>query len=93
MTEIVLKPELIKGLQEVLVKHDPANEDPILAAQYLSSVIGSIVSTSGIPKADHGDILKQLLDFIQYVYDQQSQANESTPPQPATDAFGKWTPK
>mgnify|MGYP007000058270 len=52
MTEIVLKPELIKGLQEVLVKHDPANEDPILAAQYLSAVVGSIVSTSGIPKAD-----------------------------------------
>ena len=43
MTEIVLKPELIKGLQEVLVKHDPANEDPILAAQYLSAVVGSIV--------------------------------------------------
>ena len=40
MTEIVLKPELIKGLQEVLVKHDPANEDPILAAQYLSAVVG-----------------------------------------------------
>ena len=93
MTEIVLKPELIKSLQEVLVKHDPANEDPILAAQYLSAVVGSIVSTSGIPKADQGDILKQLLDFIQYVYDQQSQANESTPPQPAADSFGKWTPK
>ena len=93
MTEIVLKPELIKGLQEVLVKHDPANEDPILAAQYLSAVVGSIVSTSCIPKADQGDILKQLLDFIQYVYDQQSQSNESTPPKPAGDAFGKWTPK
>ena len=93
MTDIVLKPELIKCLQEVLVKHDTANEDPILAAQYLSAVVGSIVSTSGIPKAYQGDILKQLLDFIQYVYYQQSQANESMPPQPATDAFGKLTPK
>ena len=34
MTEIVLKPELIKGLQKVLVEYEPANEDPILAAQY-----------------------------------------------------------
>ncbi|MAZ57445.1 MAG: hypothetical protein CMD73_02735 [Gammaproteobacteria bacterium] len=93
MTEIVLKPELIKGLQEVLVKHDPANEDPILAAQYLSAVVGSIVSTSGIPKADQADILKQLLDFIQYVYDQQSKANNSESTQPSGDAFGKWTPK
>ena len=93
MREIVLKPELIKGLQEVLVKHDPANEDPILAAQYLSAVVGSIVSTSGIPKADQADILKQLLDFIQYVYDQQSKANNSESTQPSGDAFGKWTPK
>ena len=93
MTEIVLKPELIKGLQEVLVKHDPANEDPILAAQYLSAVVGSIVSTSGIPKADQADILTQLLDFIQYVYDQQSKANNSESTQPSGDAFGKWTPK
>ena len=93
MTEIVLKPELIKGLQEVLVKHDPANEDPILAAQYLSAVVGSIVSTSGIPKADQADILKQLLDFIQYVYDQQSKANNSESTQPSGDAFGKWTHK
>ncbi len=93
MTEIVLKPELIKGLQEVLVKHDPANEDPILAAQYLSAVVGSIVSTSGIPKADQADILKQLLDFIQYVYDQQNKSSESSPSQPSGDAFGKWTPK
>ena len=93
MTEIVLKPELIKGLQEVLVKYDPANEDPILAAQYLSAVVGSIVSTSGIPKADQADILKQLLDFIQYVYDQQSKANNSESTQPSGDAFGKWSPK
>ena len=93
MTEIVLKPELIKGLQEVLVKHDPANEDPILAAQYLSAVVGSIVSTSGIPKADQADILKQLLDFIQYVYDQQNKSAESTQTPTPGDAFGKWTPK
>ena len=93
MTEIVLKPELIKGLQEVLVKHDSANEDPILAAQYLSAVVGSIVSTSGIPKADQADILKQLLDFTQYVYDQQSKSSESAHAQPSGDAFGKWTPK
>ena len=93
MTEIVLKPELIKGLQEVLVKHDPANEDPILAAQYLSAVVGSIVSTSGISKADQGDILKQLLDFRQYAYDQQCKANDTEPAQRSGEAFGKWTPK
>ena len=46
MPEIVLKPELIKGLQKVLVDYEPENEDPILAAQYLSAVVGSIVATS-----------------------------------------------
>ena len=52
MAEIVLKPELIKGLQKVLVDYEPENEDPILAAQYLSAVVGSIVATSGIPEKD-----------------------------------------
>ena len=96
MTEIILKPELIKGLQEVLVKHDPANEDPILAAQYLSAVVGSIVSTSGIPKEDQTDILKQLLDFIQYVYDQQTSTLEGEAqkaPQNTEEAYGTWKPE
>ena len=72
MTEIVLKPELIKGLQKVLVDYEPANEDPVLAAQYLAAVVGSIVATANIPKNQQDDILKQLLDFIKYVYDQQT---------------------
>ena len=46
MTEIILKPELIKALQKVLVDYEPQNENPILAAQYLSAVVGSIVANS-----------------------------------------------
>ena len=94
MTEIVLKPELIKGLQKVLVDYEPANEDPILAAQYLSAVVGSIVATANIPKNQQDDILKQLLDFIKYVYDQQTQASAPAKQdnQPS-EAFGKWKPK
>ena len=94
MTEIVLKPELIKGLQKVLVDYEPANEDPILAAQYLSAVVGSIVATANIPKDKQDDILKQLLDFIKYVYDQQTQASAPAKQdnQPS-EAFGKWKPK
>ena len=68
MTEIVLKPELIKGLQKVLVDYEPANEDPILAAQYLSAVAGSIIATSNLPKEQQDEILNQILDFIRYVY-------------------------
>jgi|TARA_B110000263_G_scaffold231268_1_gene226433 hypothetical protein len=94
MTEIVLKPELIKGLQKVLVDYEPANEDPILAAQYLAAVVGSIVATANIPKDQQDDILKQLLDFVKYVYDQQTQASAPAKQdnQPS-EAFGKWKPK
>ena len=94
MTEIVLKPELIKGLQKVLVDYEPANEDPILAAEYLAAVVGSIVATANIPKDQQDDILKQLLDFIKYVYDQQTQASAPAKQdnQPS-EAFGKWKPK
>ena len=60
MTEIVLKPELIKNLQKVLVDYEPANQDPILAAQYLSAVVGSIVASSSMPSDQQKEILKQI---------------------------------
>jgi YD repeat-containing protein len=97
MTEIVLKPELLKGLQKVLVEYEPKNEDPILASQYLSAVVGSIVATAEIPKNDRDDILKQLMEFTQYVYDQQSNSSKENSPgapsQSSEDAYGKWTPE
>jgi len=96
MTEIVLKPELLKNLQKVLVDYEPKNEDPILASQYLSAVVGSIVATAEIPKKDRDDILKQLIDFTQYVYDQQTEtlseeSNDST--SSTEDAYGVWKPE
>ena len=96
MTEIVLKPELLKGLQKVLVDYEPKNEDPILASQYLSAVVGSIVATAEIPKTDRDDILKQLIEFTQYVYDQQTNTlkqDETSSEKPSEDAYGKWTPE
>ena len=97
MTEIILKPELLKGLQKVLVEYEPKNEDPILASQYLSAVVVSIVATADIPKKDRDDILKQLIEFTQYVYDQQSNAsqqdNAQSTSQPSEDAYGKWKPE
>lgn len=96
MTEIVLKPELLKNLQKVLVDYEPKNEDPILASQYLSAVVGSIVATAEIPKKDRDDILKQLIDFTQYVYDQQTEtlSNESEDSTSSTDeAYGVWKPE
>ena len=97
MTEIVLKPELLKGLQKVLVEYEPKNEDPILASQYLSAVVGSIVATAEIPKNDKDDILKQLMEFTQYVYEQQSNSSQEgeakTPSQSSEDAYGKWKPE
>ena len=81
-------------MQKVLVDYEPANEDPILAAQYLAAVVGSIVATANIPKDKQDDILKQLLDFVKYVYDQQTQASAPAKQdnQPS-EAFGKWKPK
>ena len=91
MTEIILKPELLKGLQKVLVEYEPKNEDPILASQYLSAVVGSIVATADIPKKDRDDILKQLIEFTQSVYDQQSNASHKDHAQatlqPGDDAY------
>ena len=94
MTEIVLKPELIKNIQKVLIDYEPANQDPILAAQYLSAIVGSIVATSNLPPEQQEEILKQILDFTKYVYEQQTQG--SSPTQTSKDAsqesFGIWKP-
>ncbi len=93
MTEIVLKPELIKNIQKVLIDYESANQDPILAAQYLSAIVGSIVATSNLPPDQQEEILKQILDFTKYVYDQQTQGAS---PEPASneskEAFGIWKP-
>tara|TARA_B100000902_G_scaffold385109_1_gene426075 strand:+ start:623 stop:904 length:282 start_codon:yes stop_codon:yes gene_type:complete len=93
MTEIVLKPELIKGLQKVLVEYESANEDPILAAQYLAAVVGSIIATSNLPKEQQDEILGQILDFIKYVYNQQTQVTPDQQPSNNQEAFGIWQPK
>ena len=96
MTEIVLKPELLKSLQKVLVDYEPKNEDPILASQYLSAVVGSIVATAEIPKKDRDDILKQLIDFTQYVYDQQTETladSNKDSISSAEEAYGVWKPE
>ena len=92
MTEIVLKPELIKIFKKVLVDYDPANQDPILAAQYLSAVVGSIVASSSMP-GDQKEILNQIQEFISYVYDQQTQTTQQSPEHKSDDAYGVWKPK
>ena len=89
MTEIVLKPELIKNIQKVLIDYEPANQDPILAAQYLSAIVGSIVATSNLPSDQQEEILKQILDFTKYVYEQQTQgASSEAPSNESKEAFG-----
>lgn len=93
MTEIVLKPELIKALQKVLVDYEPANEDPILAAQYLSAVVGSIVANADLQEKQKNEILQQLLEFTKYVYDQQTSSFTEKTGQNQEEAFGKWKPK
>ena len=93
MTEIILKPELIKSLQKVLVDYEPANEDPILAAQYLSAVAASIVANADLSDTKKKEILQQLLEFIKYVYDQQTSTASPTQPNSQEEAFGKWKPK
>ena len=93
MTEIVLKPELIKNIQKVLIDYEPANQDPILAAQYLSAIVGSIVATSNLPPDQQEEILKQILDFTKYVYEQQTQGASSEPSSnESKEAFGIWRP-
>ena len=44
-----------------------------------------------MPSDQQKEILKQILDFISYVYDQQTQTPQQ-PEQKSNDAFGVWKP-
>ena len=54
------------------------------------------MATAEIPKTDRDYILKQLIEFTQYVYDQQTNTlkqDETSSEKPSDDAYGKWTPE
>jgi len=90
---IQLSPELIADLRNALKKQDPRTEDDIMAMQYMVAAVGMTLSSIKNPEMDKKNALNDLSGFMNHVFDyMEAQKAPATPPPPAQDAFGVWTP-
>jgi hypothetical protein len=88
MSQLQLSGPLIKSIRDLLSQHDPAAEDPGVASQYLSAVIGFLLGQEDMPDAQKQEILDELMAFAQHVAaDVQRQKSERT-----QSASGVWKP-
>ena len=51
------------------------------------------MASANLSENQKKEILKQLLDFIKYVYDQQTSTTAQSQSKNKEEAFGKWKPK
>lgn len=89
-TGIQLSGDLINGVKEVLVKHDPAADNDLLALQYLSAIIGYVLAHQTNPGLDKRGFLNDLGAFTGQVLEQVE--GDIKPRQPSQEAFGIWKP-
>ena len=87
---IQLSSELIADIKDVLVKHDSAADNDLMATQYLSAIIGYVVAHQTHPGIDKRSFIKDLATFMGQVVDQVEA--DLKPQQGAQDAFGIWKP-
>ena len=90
MSTIQLSDDLLNGIQDILLKHDPATQDAGISIQYLAAISGYILSQFPNHSLDEKkQILKHLHDFSVHVLE------DSTPEEKpaANDAFGIWKPE
>ncbi|HSJ48659.1 MAG TPA: hypothetical protein VLA26_07420 [Gammaproteobacteria bacterium] len=91
MSEMQLSQEMIQAVQEIIVAQDPRARDAGITAQYLSAIIGVLLGSQKMPRADKMEILEQLSAFSQHVMDDIE--GQQQPATPAPDAaFGIWRP-
>jgi len=88
MSQLQLSGPLVKSVRDLLAKHDPAAEDPGVASQYLSAVIGFLLGQEDLPENKQQEIMEELMAFAQHVAaDVQRQKTER-----AQSASGVWKP-
>ncbi len=84
MSTIHLTEELIRDIQEVLLRHDPQNEQAGVAIQYLAAIEGFLLARFPGPYDEKRKLLERLFEFS----DQVLQDNVDDTPAPETPAGG-----
>lgn len=91
MSEMQLSQEMIQSVQEIIVAQDPRARDAGITAQYLAAIIGVLLGSQQMPRADKMEILEQLGAFTQHVMDDIERQQQPATPGP-DEAFGIWRP-
>ncbi len=94
MSELQLSHELIRSVQDVIIAQDPQAQDSGIAAQYLSAIIGVLLGSQDMPKANKKEILEHLYAFSEHVMQDIEEQRQAEAPAPANpdEAFGIWRP-
>lgn len=67
MSQVNLTAQLVRQIENIVKQHDEQAKDPAFIAQYLAAVIGFLLGEVDMPKEQKTEILKQLMQFSQYV--------------------------
>ncbi|OED40644.1 hypothetical protein AB833_11275 [Chromatiales bacterium (ex Bugula neritina AB1)] len=88
MSQLQLSGKLIKDVRDLLASHDAAAQDPGVASQYLSAVIGFLLGQEDMPGPQKQEVLEELMAFANHVSeDVQRQKSEQS-----ASASGVWKP-
>ncbi len=91
MDQLRLSRELIDKVQQVLVDEDERANNPLLAGQYLSAIIGFMIGNHDLPPSEKNEIMNELNAFSKYVYEDITR-QQQVAMQPKGEAFGIWKP-
>ena len=92
MSQLNLSTQLVRQIQQALVQHDEAAEDPGVASQYLAAIVGFLLGQQDMPAAQKREILDELAAFTSHVANDVDQQRRQPPPPPQQEAFGIWKP-
>ncbi len=93
MAQLKLSAQLVQQMQQMLMDHDPAAQDPGVASQYMAAVIGFLLGQQDMQGDQKQEILEELAAFMTHVANDVEQQKQQTPPAPPPqEAFGIWKP-
>ncbi len=90
--ELTLSQDLISKVLDYLKENDPRCDNELIACQYLSAVIGFVISKQSISAEEKEDILGELMAFSKHVMGSMAPQDQAESAPPTGEAFGVWKP-
>lgn len=88
MSQLQLNGKIVNDIRTVLSQHDSAAQDPGVASQYLSAIIGFLLGQEDMPEPQKQETLQELMAFAGQVAADVSQQKSAH----MQSASGVWKP-